>query len=190
MQRASDSIGTLAGALAKAQLELTNPEKLLVATIRSSFPRERDKTFRYASLSSGLDVVRKTLGKYKIAMVQTTSIDRDAGLVRLTTMLAHSSGEWISSEWPVCLVSEIAVPHKIGTALTYARRYALFTLAGIAGEDDHFTRSGRTRIRSLSFGVQVSAERGRIEISAGQAHRRDRGTTVPRGRSRVGNPAD
>jgi hypothetical protein len=136
MPRASDSIGTLAGALAKAQLELTNPEKLQVATIRSPFPREGDKTFRYASLSSGLDIVRKTLGKYKIAMVQTTSIDRDAGLVRLTTMLAHSSGEWISSEWPVCLVSEIAIPHKIGTALTYARRYALFTLAGIAGEDD------------------------------------------------------
>jgi hypothetical protein len=110
MQRASDSIGTLAGALAKAQLELTNPEKLLVATIQSPFPREGDKTFRYASLSSGLDIVRKTLGKYEIATLQTTSIDRDSGFVRLTTMLAHSSGEWISSEWPICPVSEIAAP--------------------------------------------------------------------------------
>jgi ERF superfamily len=136
MQRSSDSIGAIAGALAKAQLELTNPEKSLVATIRSPFPREGDRTFRYASLSSGLDIVRKTLGKYEIATVQTTAIDRDGGLVRLTTMLAHSSGEWVSSDWPVCRVSEIAAPHKIGAALTYARRYALFTLAGIAGEDD------------------------------------------------------
>jgi ERF superfamily len=136
MQRSSESIGCIAGALAKAQLELTNPEKSLVATIRSPFPREGDRTFRYASLSSGLDIVRKTLGKFEIATVQTTSIDRDAGLVRLTTMLAHSSGEWVSSDWPVCLVSEIAAPHKVGAALTYARRYALFTLAGIAGEDD------------------------------------------------------
>src|SRR5580704_12999120 len=136
MQRSSESIGAIASALAKAQSELTNPEKSLVATIRSPFPRESDRTFRYASLSSGLDIVRKALGKHEIATVQTTSIDQEAGLVRLTTMLAHSSGEWVSSEWPVCPVGETAAPHKMGAALTYARRYALFTLVGIAGEDD------------------------------------------------------
>jgi hypothetical protein len=135
MQRCSDSIGTIAGALAKAQAELTNPEKSLVATIRSPFPREGDRTFRYASLSSGLDIVRKALGKHEIATVQTTAID-EAGLIRLTTVLAHSSGEWVSSDWPVCSVSETAAPHRMGAALTYARRYALFTLVGIAGEDD------------------------------------------------------
>jgi hypothetical protein len=136
MQRSSEAIGAIAGALAKAQSELTNPEKLLVATIRSRFPREGDRTFRYASLSSGLDIVRKILGKHEIATVQTTSIDQDAGLIRLTTVLAHSSGEWVSSDWPVCPVAETAAPHKMGAALTYARRYALFTLVGIAGEDD------------------------------------------------------
>jgi hypothetical protein len=68
--------------------------------------------------------------------VQTTSIDEGAGLIRLTTTLAHSSGEWVSSDWPVCPVSETAAPHRMGAALTYARRYALFTLVGIAGEDD------------------------------------------------------
>ena len=136
MQRSSESIGAIASALAKAQSELTNPEKSLVATIRSPFPREGDRTFRYASLSSGLDIVRKALGKYEIATVQTTSIDKDAGLIRLTTVLAHSSGEWVSSDWPVCPVGETAAPHKMGAALTYARRYALFTLVGIAGEDD------------------------------------------------------
>jgi hypothetical protein len=136
MQRSSESIGAIAGALAKAQAELTNPEKSLTATIRSPFPREEDRTFRYASLSSGLDIVRKALGKHEIATVQTTSIDPEAGLIRLTTVLAHSSGEWVSSDWPVCPVSETAAPHKMGAALTYARRYALFTLVGIAGEDD------------------------------------------------------
>src|SRR6202045_917194 len=97
VQHSSESIGAIAGALAKAQIELSNPEKSLVATIRSPFPREGDRSFRYASLSSGLDLVRKALGKYEMATVQTTSIDQAAGLVRLTTMLAHSSGEWVSS---------------------------------------------------------------------------------------------
>jgi ERF superfamily len=124
------------GALAKAQIELANPEKSLTAIIRSPFPREGDRSFRYASLSSGLDLVRKSLGRHEIATVQTTSIDHAAGLIRLTTMLAHSSGEWVSSDWPVCPVSETAAPHRMGAALTYARRYALFTLVGIAGEDD------------------------------------------------------
>ena len=135
MHRSSETIGTIAGALAKAQAELSNPEKSLAATIRSPFPRESDRTFRYASLASGLDIVRKALGKHEIATVQTTAID-EAGLIRLTTVLAHSSGEWVSSDWPVCPVSETAAPHRMGAALTYARRYALFTLVGIAGEDD------------------------------------------------------
>ena len=136
MQRSSELIGAIAAALAKAQAELTNPEKSLVATIRSPFPREGDRTFRYAPLSSGLEIVRKSLGRHEIATFQTTAIDKEAGLIRLTTVLAHSSGEWVSSDWPVCSVSETAAPHRMGAALTYARRYALFTLVGIAGEDD------------------------------------------------------
>src|SRR6476620_8150090 len=136
MQRSSESIGAIAAALAKAQGELINPEKSLIATIHSPFPREADRTFRYASLSSGLEIVRKCLGQQEIATIQTTAIDRDAGLIHLTTVLAHSSGEWVSSDWPVCPVSETAAPHRMGAALTYARRYALFTLVGIAGEDD------------------------------------------------------
>ena len=136
MQRSSELIGAIAAALAKAQAELTNPEKSLVATIRASHPRDHDQTFRYAALSSGLDIVRKALGGHEIATVQTTAIDKEAGLIRLTTTLAHSSGEWLSSEWPVCPITETAAPRRMGAALTYARRYALFTLVGIAGEDD------------------------------------------------------
>jgi hypothetical protein len=136
MHRSSESIASLAGALAKAQAELTNPEKSLVATIRPQSRGEAERSFRYAPLSSGLDIVRKTLGQHEIATVQTTAIDQTAGTVNLTTVLAHSSGEWIASDWPVCSIAETATPHRMGAALTYARRYALFTLVGIAGEDD------------------------------------------------------
>ena len=126
----------MAAALAKAQGELVNPEKSLVATIRADGRGGGGKTFRYAPLSSGLDIVRKTLGQHEIATVQTTALDQAAGVINLTTVLAHASGEWISSDWPVCAISETATPHRMGAALTYARRYALFTLVGIAGEDD------------------------------------------------------
>jgi hypothetical protein len=136
MQYSSDRVGALAAALAKAQAEIANPEKSLTATIVSPFARVGSRTFRYAPLSSGLDLVRKCLGQHEIATVQTTAIDRDSGLIRLTTTLVHASGEWVSSDWPVCPVSETAAPHRLGAALTYARRYALFTLVGIAGEDD------------------------------------------------------
>jgi ERF superfamily len=136
MHRSSDTIATIAGALAKAQVELTNPEKSLVGTIRSPFPREAERTFRYAPLSSGLDIIRKSLGRHEIATIQSTEIDKEAGLLRLTTILAHSSGEWVSSEWPVCQISDIVSAQRMGAALTYARRYALFALVGIAGEDD------------------------------------------------------
>jgi hypothetical protein len=87
-------------------------------------------------LCSGLDIVRKSLGRHEIATVQTTTLNKETGLIHLTTMLAHSSGEWLSSDWPVCPISETSAPQRMGAALTYARRYALFTLVGIAGEDD------------------------------------------------------
>src|SRR5436189_5372929 len=136
MHRSSETIGNISGALAKAQAELTNPEKSLVGTIRSLFPREADRTFCYAPLSSGWDIVRKSLGRHEIATIQSTEIDKEARLLRLNTILAHSSGEWISSHWPVCQISDIASAQRMGAARTYARRYALFTLVGIAGEDD------------------------------------------------------
>ncbi|UVO27602.1 ERF family protein [Bradyrhizobium arachidis] len=136
MHQSSERIGTIAAALARAQAELINPEKTLTATIRSPFPREEDRTFRYASLASGLDIVRKTLSQQEIATIQTTRIAGGTGQIHLTTLLAHSSGEWISSDLPVCSGKDVEAPHRMGAALTYARRYALFALVGIAGEDD------------------------------------------------------
>ena len=68
--------------------------------------------------------------------MQATAIDPAAGIVNVITTLAHSSGEWISADWPVCSLDDMASPRRMGAALTYARRYALFALVGIAGEDD------------------------------------------------------
>jgi hypothetical protein len=136
MQQSSGSIGSLAAALARAQVELINPEKSMVATIRPEGRGAAQQIFRYAPLSDGLNIIRKTLGQHEIATLQSTSIDQAAGLIRLKTVLAHSSGEWISSDWPVCPLEDLVSPKRMGAALTYARRYALFALVGIAGEDD------------------------------------------------------
>ena len=136
MHRSSNSVAALATALAKAQAELVNPEKSLDRHHPDRPDGQGERSFRYASLSSGLEIVRKTLGQYEIATIQTTAIDQAAGQVNLTTVLAHASGEWISSDWPVCAIADMATPHRMGASLTYARRYALFTLVGIAGEDD------------------------------------------------------
>jgi len=136
MQQSSSSVGALAAALAKAQAELVNPEKSMTAMIRSDDKGGAQQIFRYAPLSSGLEILRKTLGQHEIAILQATAIDQAAGVVNLTTTLCHSSGEWVGSIWPVCSVDDMASPKRMGAALTYARRYALFTLAGITGEDD------------------------------------------------------
>src|SRR6516225_9870185 len=165
MQRSSPSIAALATALAKAQIELTNPEKSLVGTIEPRRGEGGARQFRYAPLSGGLEIVRKTLGQHEIATVQTTAIDQAAGIVNLTTVLAHSSGEWIASDWPVCPIAETERPHRMGAALTYARRYALFTLVGIAGEDDldapDLTNPTPDKERFSSNGAQQHGSRRR-----------------------------
>jgi hypothetical protein len=135
MHRSSENVAAIATALAKAQTELSNPEKAMIGTVYNA-RSDSQQSFRYASLSSGLDIIRKALGSHQIAIAQTTDIDRANGTVNLTTLLLHTSGEWLSSDWPVCQLSETSAPRRMGAALTYARRYALFTMVGIAGEDD------------------------------------------------------
>ena len=119
MHLASERIGAIATALAKAQAELSNPEKTLTGTIPG---KHGDRVFRYASLANGLDIVRRCLGQHEIAVMQTTAIEQ--GQIILTTLLVHASGEWVSSLWPVCPAGEPSAQMK-GAALTYARRYAL-----------------------------------------------------------------
>ena len=171
MQRSSELIGAIAAALAKAQGELTNPEKSLTATIRLDGRSAAERSFRYAPLSSGLDIVRKTLSQHEIATVQTTAIDQTAGIVNLTTVLAHASGEWIASDWPVCAISETTTPHRMGAALTYARRYALFTLVGIAGEDDIDAPGLKAPMPEGSEAEKpVPTSQGRLNGCQGSAH--------------------
>jgi ERF superfamily len=170
MQRSSSSIASLAAALAKAQAVLVNPEKSLVATIRPDGPGGAERSFRYASLAGGLDIVRKTLGEQEIATMQTTAIDQGAGIVNLTTVLAHSSGEWIASDWPVCAIGETATPHRMGAALTYARRYALFTLVGIAGEDD-LDAPDLNAPTGPGAGAEQPAGPGHGRLNGGRRHR-------------------
>jgi hypothetical protein len=183
MHRSSESIAALAAALAKAQSELENPEKTLVGTIKSDAGAAGDRLFRYASLSSGLDIVRKALGQHEIATVQTTAIDQTAGTVNLTTVLAHASGQWIASDWPVCAIADTAEPHRMGAALTYARRYALFTLVGIAGDDDLdapdlIAPPGRTTAQSGSRAGQGISRGGNGLAAAAMPSRRGRPAVV------------
>src|SRR6202022_4767728 len=86
--------------------------------IRADRPGEGARSFRYAPLSSGLDIVRKALGQQQIATVQTTAIDAASGTISRTTVLAHASGEWIASDWPVCRLADKANPPRVGGALT------------------------------------------------------------------------
>ena len=132
--------------------------------------------------------VLRWMGEHEIATVQTTVIDQGAGILNLTTVLAHSSGEWIASDWPACPLSETATPHRMGAALTYARRYALLALVGIAGEDDLdapdlVASSGPTSVpdradttpdRLNGYGGAPAAQRGghRKEEVNGQARSR------------------
>ena len=199
MPRSSESVAALASALAKAQAELVNPEKSLTATIRTGRPGEGERSFRYAPLSSGLDIVRKTLGQHEIATVQTTAIDQAAGMVNLTTMLAHASGEWIASDWPVCPIAEMPSPQRMGAALTYARRYALFTLVGIAGEDDldapDLCAPPPPRRRGGAMEPTPAAERRRRQIGRGLAvpprsHGNGRGRQAVKAASAPVLPAD
>jgi hypothetical protein len=170
--------------MAKAQAELANPEKSLTATIPATFPREESRAFRYASLASGLDLVRKCLGRHEIATIQTTAIDPPTGFIRLTTVLAHASGEWMSSDWPVCPVSETSSPHRLGAALTYARRYALFTLVGIAGEDDLDAPDLPAAVQSSSETINVgkpdrTVDNGAAASRNGVSRRRSSPSPLP-----------
>src|SRR5882757_3774087 len=172
MHRSSESVASIATALAKAQTELSNPEKAMVGAVYNN-RSDTSQSFRYASLSSGLDIVRKALGGHQIAIAQTTDIDRASGMVNLTTVLLHTSGEGISSDWPVCQLSETSAPRRMGAALTYARRYALFTMVGIAGEDDldapDLANDPPPRDKAAEGGLAPSSSRERAPVRSSQS---------------------
>lgn len=122
--KTSDTIAALATALAAAQGELKNVEK---GKINPHFKS------RYADIADGLDVVRPVFSKHGLSVVQATDYMPDTGVFVLVTRIIHKSGEWIESTYPL---PSNGKPQDVGSALTYARRYAMFSLAGVAGTDE------------------------------------------------------
>lgn len=122
--KTSDTVAAIAAALAQAQSEIKNIEK---GKVNPHFKS------RYADIADGLEVIRPILSKNKIALVQATNYNADTGIFMLNTRLIHSSGEWIESSYPLPASGKAA---EIGSAITYARRYAAFALVGVAGTDE------------------------------------------------------
>lgn len=120
----------LAEALAKAQGKIKNPGKDHTADIKSDKGRY---TYKYSTLSDGLDAIRAALSENGLAVTQTTDFEGD--LIVLYTRLLHSSGEWVGSRWPVGSFARMT-PQQTGSALTYARRYSLYSIVGISGTDE------------------------------------------------------
>jgi hypothetical protein len=118
----SEQINELAAALAKAQGEIQNPEKNRVN------PHFKNS---YADLAGGLETIRPTLARHGLSVVQMTRADGD--MVFLHSRLLHASGQWMEATYPVCRLGK---HQEMGSALTYARRYALFALVGVAGDED------------------------------------------------------
>ena len=128
--RTSEATDIIDAALAKAQAEIENPTK------DATNPHFRSK---YATLDAGLNIVRTCLSKHGISVTQPTRVED--GILMLETRIA-CQGQWIASEYPVC-----AFPVKqqeMGSALTYSRRYSLFSLVGIAGEEDDDANAATT----------------------------------------------
>jgi len=127
----SESIGAIAKALAAAQSELTNPIKKKTAKLQKK-DGSASYTYNYADIAEVLDTVRPVFAKHGIAITQPTILAENVLIVQ--TRLSHSSGEWMASDYPVCSLSG---DHKaMGAAMTYARRYALSSIAGVAADDD------------------------------------------------------
>lgn len=128
--RTSDATDKIDVAMAAAQVDLINPEKSKKGVTRKD-SSGNEVSQMYADLADGLDAIRKVLGKHKIAIYQSTTVEGQ--IIMLTTRLAHA-GQWIESMYPVC--SAAGPQQQVGAALTYARRYSLFALVGIAGADE------------------------------------------------------
>lgn len=144
----SENIGNLAMALAKAQGEMEGAAK------DSKNPHFNS---RYADLASIVDACRGPLAKHEISYVQVPSTP-EAGLVRMTTMLIHSSGEWIESE-PLTVQAKDAGPQAVGSCLTYLRRYQLAAIVGIAPEDDDAEAAEGRKAPASTSAIQPGRER-------------------------------
>lgn len=136
MQQFSEKIGAIAAALARAQAELMNHGTILTAQVKLASSWEKRRNMRNVSMVADLNKVRKALNRQEIATIQSPLVENGTGKIHLTTLLAHVSGEWISSDWPVCALKDIELRCRTGEVFTSAQRDALFVLIGIPGDDD------------------------------------------------------
>jgi hypothetical protein len=137
--RTSEQTNEISAALAKAQGTVKNPTKGRTAQVRSD---KGNYSYTYATLADSLEAIREGLSANGLAVIQATRIEGD--VLMLDTRLSHASGQWVEAEYPVCKFP--SAPQVIGSALTYARRYALFGVVGIAGEDDDGEAASKAEI--------------------------------------------
>jgi hypothetical protein len=143
----SETIGKLAEALSKAQGSMQSAVK------NSENPHFKNK---FADLASLWDSVRAPFAANGLSVMQIPYIGED-GRVRLETKLMHSSGEWISSHYPIKPTKDD--PQGMGSALTYARRYAFSAMTGAIGEDDDDGNSASANTPQRYYQPQASAKK-------------------------------
>ena len=126
----SEQLNELTAALAKAQAELSTAEADGVGHVGTA---TNGRSYRYATLASVWDTIRKPLTSHGLAVTQTCE-PSNRGELRLTTTLLHESGQWISGTEMVPM--PVQTPQGYGSALTYARRYGLAAMVGVSVDDD------------------------------------------------------
>jgi hypothetical protein len=127
----SPSIAALAKALAAFQGEATNPPKTRTAVVEHKNGGKH--SYNYADLSDIITAVKAGMKKHGLSVVQS-AVSTEQG-IGVSTMLTHESGEWVKSD-PLILPLRDATPQAAGSAVTYARRYALSAILGISTEED------------------------------------------------------
>ncbi len=151
MSTCSKEINEIAGALAKAQAEFKTPVKNVPVNFSG-------RSYKYADLESVYKAIRKPLADNGLAI--THLCQEFAGQVELVTMLMHSSGQWFRSVYPV--KAKVDRPQEFGSAMTYAKRYSVSALLGIASEEDDDAQSAQEASRAAGSDSEQRAAIGRL----------------------------
>jgi len=154
----SENIDKIAEALAAAQGEIQDPHKGKTAKAGAY-------EYQYADIADVLKVVRVVLSKFHIAVSQPTMFDGE--YIVLRTRLIHKSGQYLESDYPVCKAT--GEHQKMGAAMTYARRYALCSIVGVAADEDMDAQGAATvdAVKAPS-GAHMKRQLAELETDLGQ----------------------
>ena len=176
----SDQLNELADALAKAQAKLGTAEADGIGHVGTA---ANGRSYKYATLASVWEAVRKPLSEHGLAVVQTCE-PSNRGELRLTTTLLHQSGQWISGTEIVPM--PVQTPQGYGSALTYARRYGLAAMVGVCVDDDDdaaaASQLSATQPQGTPPGASSASQSEQKAAQAPAAHnpeRRDTGSRKP-----------